>query len=291
MLRQVIEQREGLRRQRDRGLATVEVAADRIEAELAETSGRGRLSSVELAQGARPILARAAFTESLPDSHAAMTSCGAPARIVLKEMHSMSTRSCPGRSRWSSWPSSWPAPRRLAPRTPRAPEHKHYEKPADAAPRRRRACRSRRGCRTWASHTFPVSHEVERAQLFMNQGLNLTFGFNHAEAARAFAEAARLDPALAMAYWGQALVLGPNINAPMDAGRRTEGARPGAEGRRVEGDRDAARARLHRRARHALHRARPKTAPRPTAPSPTAMRGSSTPFPTNSTRGRSTPKR
>ena len=49
----------------------------------------------------------------------------------------------------------------------------------------------------------------------MNQGLNLTYGFNHAEASRAFAEAARLDPNLAMAYWGQALVLGPNINAPM----------------------------------------------------------------------------
>jgi tetratricopeptide (TPR) repeat protein len=65
-------------------------------------------------------------------------------------------------------------------------------------------------------HTFPVSTKVERAQLFMNQGLNLVYGFNHAEAARAFAEAARLDPTLAMAYWGQALVLGPNINAAMD---------------------------------------------------------------------------
>ena len=65
-------------------------------------------------------------------------------------------------------------------------------------------------------HTFPVSTKVERAQLFMNQGLNLVYGFNHAEAGRAFAEAARLDPSLAMAYWGQALVLGPNINAPMD---------------------------------------------------------------------------
>jgi hypothetical protein len=50
----------------------------------------------------------------------------------------------------------------------------------------------------------------------MNQGLNLAFGFKHAEAGRAFSEEARLDPALAMAYWGQALVLGPNINAPMD---------------------------------------------------------------------------
>src|SRR5688500_13825469 len=52
-------------------------------------------------------------------------------------------------------------------------------------------------------HTFPVSTKSERAQLFMNQGLILTYGFNHAEAGRAFAEAARLDPTLAMAYWGQ----------------------------------------------------------------------------------------
>jgi tetratricopeptide (TPR) repeat protein len=66
------------------------------------------------------------------------------------------------------------------------------------------------------THTFPVSTNVERAQQFMSQGLNLVFGFNHAEASRAFAEAGRLDPSLAMAYWGQALALGPNINAPMD---------------------------------------------------------------------------
>ena len=66
-------------------------------------------------------------------------------------------------------------------------------------------------------HTFPVTTKTARARLFINQGLNLTYGFNHAEAGRAFAEAARLDPALAMAFWGQALVLGPNINATMSA--------------------------------------------------------------------------
>ena len=65
------------------------------------------------------------------------------------------------------------------------------------------------------SHTFPVNTKTKEAQLFINQGVNLTYGFNHAEAGRAFREAARLDPTLAMAYWGQALVLGPNINAPM----------------------------------------------------------------------------
>ena len=66
-------------------------------------------------------------------------------------------------------------------------------------------------------HAFPVSTRNKQAQRYMNQGLNLSYAFNHAEAGRAFGEAARLDPSLAMAYWGQALVLGPNINAPMEA--------------------------------------------------------------------------
>lgn len=66
------------------------------------------------------------------------------------------------------------------------------------------------------NHQFPVSTTNTDAQLFINQGLNLSYAFNHAEAGRAFREAARLDPNLAMAYWGQALVLGPNVNAPMD---------------------------------------------------------------------------
>ena len=66
------------------------------------------------------------------------------------------------------------------------------------------------------SHTFTVSTRNRDAQAFMNQGLNLAYAFNHAEARRAFREAARLDPELAMAYWGQALVLGPNINALME---------------------------------------------------------------------------
>ena len=66
------------------------------------------------------------------------------------------------------------------------------------------------------AHTFPVSTRNKLAQQYINQGLNLAYGFNHAEARRAFREAARLDPGLAMAYWGQALVLGPNINAMME---------------------------------------------------------------------------
>jgi len=65
----------------------------------------------------------------------------------------------------------------------------------------------------------PVHHPVttgsERAQDFFDQGLRLTYAFNHQEALRAFKEAIRLDPDCAMGYWGWALVLGPNLNLPM----------------------------------------------------------------------------
>lgn len=65
------------------------------------------------------------------------------------------------------------------------------------------------------NHQFPVTTKSARAQLFINQGMMLVYGFNHAEATRSFSEAARLDPDCAMAYWGMALVLGPNINMSM----------------------------------------------------------------------------
>jgi len=53
------------------------------------------------------------------------------------------------------------------------------------------------------------------AQRFFDQGVNLVFGFNHAEAIRSFREATRLDPNCAMCWWGMAFALGPNINLPM----------------------------------------------------------------------------
>ena len=64
-------------------------------------------------------------------------------------------------------------------------------------------------------HHFEVTTNVPASQRFFDQGLRLTYGFNHSEALRAFKEAARLDPGNAMAYWGWALVLGPNLNLPM----------------------------------------------------------------------------
>jgi tetratricopeptide (TPR) repeat protein len=62
---------------------------------------------------------------------------------------------------------------------------------------------------------FTVTTQSPESQRFFNQGLRLTYAFNHSEALRAFKEAARLDQRNAMAYWGWALVLGPNLNLPM----------------------------------------------------------------------------
>lgn len=60
-----------------------------------------------------------------------------------------------------------------------------------------------------------ISTTQPKAQAYFDQGMRLTFAFNHAEAARAFRAAQHADPGCAMCYWGEALVLGPNINAPM----------------------------------------------------------------------------
>jgi tetratricopeptide (TPR) repeat protein len=63
---------------------------------------------------------------------------------------------------------------------------------------------------------FPVTTNNNLVQQYVNQGLVLAYGFNHAEAARSFYYATKLDPECAMAYWGFAYVLGPNYNAGME---------------------------------------------------------------------------
>ncbi|MBD2532791.1 hypothetical protein H6G97_25685 [Nostoc flagelliforme FACHB-838] len=65
----------------------------------------------------------------------------------------------------------------------------------------------------------PVSTSNPQAQEFFDQGLNLIYAFNHDEAVRSFQHAAKLDPHLAIAYWGIALALGPNINLAIDPNR------------------------------------------------------------------------
>ncbi len=66
-------------------------------------------------------------------------------------------------------------------------------------------------------HKFPVTTTSPEAQDYFDQGLVLAYGFNHEEAHRSFMYAAALDPKCAMAYWGAALVLGPNINSNMNS--------------------------------------------------------------------------
>src|SRR5262245_4245956 len=63
--------------------------------------------------------------------------------------------------------------------------------------------------------TYKISTSDPQGQAYFDQGLRLTYGFNHDEAQRAFREAQRRDPDCAMCFWGEALVLGPNINMPM----------------------------------------------------------------------------
>ena len=64
------------------------------------------------------------------------------------------------------------------------------------------------------NHNVTISTSNKLAQKFFNQGISLTYAFNHAEAHRSFLEASRLDPNSAMTFWGQAYALGPNINDP-----------------------------------------------------------------------------
>ena len=63
---------------------------------------------------------------------------------------------------------------------------------------------------------YPITTKNKLVQQYFNQGMALAYAFNHAEAARSFHYATKLDPNCAMAYFGFAYVLGPNYNAGME---------------------------------------------------------------------------
>jgi tetratricopeptide (TPR) repeat protein len=65
------------------------------------------------------------------------------------------------------------------------------------------------------THTRAVGTATPEAQRYFDQGLRLSYGFNHDEATRSFARAAELDPGCAPCFWGVAWTLGPNYNVPM----------------------------------------------------------------------------
>lgn len=64
-------------------------------------------------------------------------------------------------------------------------------------------------------YTRTITTKSPEAQRYFNQGLAFLHAFNHGAAIRSFQEAARLDPACAMAHWAIALAAGPHINFPL----------------------------------------------------------------------------
>lgn len=64
------------------------------------------------------------------------------------------------------------------------------------------------------THSIPIQTSNPEAQKWFTQGVAFMFAFNHDEAVLAFEQAAAIDKECAMAYWGIATALGPNINNP-----------------------------------------------------------------------------
>ncbi|MEO1242576.1 MAG: tetratricopeptide repeat protein [Pseudomonadota bacterium] len=62
---------------------------------------------------------------------------------------------------------------------------------------------------------YDITTAKPEAQAWFNQGVAFAYNFNHGEAVKAFQQAQAIDPECAMCFWGEALALGPNINAPM----------------------------------------------------------------------------
>src|SRR5438552_5688465 len=85
------------------------------------------------------------------------------------------------------------------------------------------------------ARSFKISTASKQAQQYFDQGLRLAWNFNHAEAQRAFQKAQRLDPDCAMCYWGEAYVLGPNINVPMDPAANAPAAAAAAKAKALAG--------------------------------------------------------
>jgi hypothetical protein len=65
----------------------------------------------------------------------------------------------------------------------------------------------------WGHYSYPVSTKVDSSQFYFDQGLSMYYSYHFKEAVASFKESARLDPDNAMAFWGQALSMGPYYNA------------------------------------------------------------------------------
>jgi hypothetical protein len=56
----------------------------------------------------------------------------------------------------------------------------------------------------WATRSYRITTSSKLAQRYFDQGLRVAWGFNHAEAQRAFQKAQQLDPKCAMCYGAKA---------------------------------------------------------------------------------------
>ena len=109
------------------------------------------------------------------------------------------------------------------------PSHKHYEESPQAeqpSPTGEMAPR----LQNLGVHTFPVSTKSKKAQLFMNQGLNLTYGFNHAEAGRAYPRGGAPRPQLRHGLLGTGPRPGAEHQRAHGPDQRAQGPGPGPEG-------------------------------------------------------------
>lgn len=64
----------------------------------------------------------------------------------------------------------------------------------------------------WGNHSYRITTASDSAQVYFNQGLSFYYSYHMREAIASFREAARFDSTCAMAYWGQALAMGPTYN-------------------------------------------------------------------------------
>ncbi|RKH48574.1 hypothetical protein [Corallococcus llansteffanensis] len=85
-------------------------------------------------------------------------------------------------------------------------------------------------CDGYGKAHLPVTTQVPVAQAYFDQGLRLLHLGWALEARRAFAEAARQDPSLAMAWWGLALARGPGARFAADRAEAIRKALALAEG-------------------------------------------------------------
>ncbi len=81
----------------------------------------------------------------------------------------------------------------------------------------------------FGNYSRTITTDSRKAQAWFDQGMQLTYGFNHDEAIRSFEKAAEVDPSAAMAWWGVAYCQGININDPAMTEERSQKAREAAD--------------------------------------------------------------